>query len=407
MASVALRTEADPTLSSDLSGGLDSSTIAVLAAQALLTPHHLNAVTVHPEGNRSGADLRYARLIAAASGGRIAHHLFPLGTRHLPYSRITAVPATDEPAPSTLTQARLRGQFRWMRDRLGTRTHLTGDGGDSVLFQPPAHLADLIRHGRLGRAARETLGWARLRRTPVGPLMWDAVAMARKPRDAALADLAGQLTGQGTGNRGDVRWVSLPPMPDWAEPAAVGHLAEAARRAAEQPDVLAGLDASIRTLVDEIRDVARTATADAALAAGCGIDLHNPFLDPAVVNAVLTNPLDHRPAVHAYKPLLVRAVGDLLPPAVAARTTKGSFDTDHYAGMRANLDELMAQMDGHLAGLGLVEPQRLRKSLRRAAAGIPMPLATIEQALTAEAWLVAHYRETAPAWITQPKRSAP
>jgi asparagine synthase (glutamine-hydrolysing) len=103
----------------------------------------------------------------------------------------------------------------------------------------------------------------------------------------------------------------------------------------------------------------------------------------------------------------VRAVGDLLPPAVAARTTKGSFDTDHYAGMRANLDELMAQMDGHLAGLGLVEPQRLRKSLRRAAAGIPMPLATIEQALTAEAWLVAHYRETAPAWITQPKRSAP
>jgi asparagine synthase (glutamine-hydrolysing) len=407
MASVALRAEADLTLSSDLSGGLDSSTIAVLAARALPASHRLKAVTVHPEGDHGGADLRYARLIANASGGMIAHHLFPLSARHLPYSRITAVPPTDEPAPSTLTQARLCGQFRWMRDRLGTRTHLTGDGGDSVLFQPPAHLADLVRHGRLGRAVRETLGWARLRRTPVAPLLWDAVAMARTSRATALADLAGQLTGRGIGNRGNVRWFSLPPLPDWAEAAAVEHLAEAARRAAGHPDILTGLDASQRILVDEIREVARTAAADAALAAHCGIALHNPFLDPAVVNAVLANPLGHRPAVHAYKPLLVRALGDLLPPAVATRTTKGSFDTDHYAGMRANLDDLLGRADGHLARAGLVDPRRLRRQLRRAAAGIPMPLATIEQALITEAWLVAHHREPVPAWITRPTRSTP
>ncbi|WP_424213531.1 albusnodin/ikarugamycin family macrolactam cyclase [Streptomyces sp. BI20] len=403
---VALRTTADPTLSSDLSGGLDSTAVAVLAAQALPTPHRLNAVTIHPRGNEDGADLRYARQAAAASGGRIGHHLVPMDARHLPYSLITAVPPTDEPAPSTLTQARLRGQFRWMHDHLGTRTHLTGDGGDSILFQPPAHLADLIRHRYLRRAAGEAFGWARLRRTPVGPLLRDAAAMARTGRRQALAGLPGRLSGQDTGNRGDARWFPLLPLPGWAEPAAVGYVAEAARQAATCPDPLAGLDASVRILVDEIREVARTAVADVELAASCGIDLHNPFLDPSVVNAVLANPLERRPAVHAYKPLLIRAVGDLLPPAVAARTTKGGFDADHYAGLRANLDDLAALADGHLAELGLIDPGHLRRHLRRAAAGIPMPLATLEQALTAEAWLVAHHREPAPAWTAHPARSA-
>ncbi|MES9590465.1 albusnodin/ikarugamycin family macrolactam cyclase [Streptomyces sp. NPDC086796] len=405
--SVALRAEADPTLSSDLSGGLDSTTIAVLTAHALPTPHRLNAVTIHPEGNQDGADLRYARLTAAASGGQIVHHPFPLGAQHLPYTLITSVPPTDEPAPSTLTQARLRGQFQWMRDHLGTRTHLTGDGGDSVLFQPPAHLADLIRHRHLGRAASEAFGWARLRRVSVTPLLRDAVTMARTSRRDALSCIAEHLAGRKVGDRGSVRWFPLLPLPGWAEPDALGHVTEAARQAAECPDELSDLDASVRTLVDEIREVARTATADVELAASCGIDLHNPFLDPAVVNAVLANPLEHRPAVHAYKPLLIRAVGNLLPPEVAARTTKGSFDTDHYAGMRTNRDDLSALADGYLAGLGLIDPRRLRSHLRRAAAGIPEPLATLEQALTTEAWLVAHHREPAPAWASRPMRSTP
>ncbi|MET9917713.1 albusnodin/ikarugamycin family macrolactam cyclase [Streptomyces sp. NPDC006435] len=403
--SVALRAKADPTLSSDLSGGLDSTTVAVLATDALPAPHRLNAVTIHPEGNQDGADLRHARLAAAASGGRIVHHLLPLGIRHLPYTRIATVPPTDEPAPSTLTQARLREQFRWMCDRLGTRTHLTGDGGDSVLFQPPAHLADLIRHRHLRRATSEVFGWARLRRVSVTPLLRDAITMARTPRREALFTLAGHLTGQKADHRGNVRWFPLLPLPDWAEPDAVGHVVEAAGRAGERADRSAGLDASVRTLTEEIREVARTAAADAELAARCGIDLHNPFLDPSVVNAVLTTPLEHRPAVHAYKPLLVRAVRDLLPPEVAARTTKGGFDTDHYAGMRANLDDLSALADGHLAGLGLIDPRRLRSRLCRAAAGIPMPLAALEQALTTEAWLVAHHREPAPAWTSRPARS--
>ncbi|MFI1108213.1 MULTISPECIES: albusnodin/ikarugamycin family macrolactam cyclase [Streptomyces] len=400
---VALRVNRAPDLSCDLSGGLDSTSLAVLAAVCLPESHHLNAITIHPEGDESGADLRYARL-AAAHHGRIRHHLLPLAAEHLPYTEITAVPPTTEPAPSTLTRARLAWQLDWMRQHLGSRTHMTGDGGDSVLFQPPAHLADLLRHRQWRRTLSESLGWARLRHTSVLPLLRGAATLARTSRRSGLQDLARALAGagqQGDG-RGNVSWFAPLPLPGWATPTARRLLLDAADEAISTADPLPGLDTSLRVLIDEIREVARTAAADAELADAHGTTLHNPFLDPRTIDAVLRTPIAHRPAVHSYKPALGHAMQDLLPGAVARRSTKGSFNADHYAGMRANLPALTALADGHLADLGLLEPTRFRSHLRQAAAGIPMPLAAIEQALSAEAWCHAHHATPSPAWTTQP-----
>ncbi|MFJ9952080.1 albusnodin/ikarugamycin family macrolactam cyclase [Kitasatospora sp. NPDC091207] len=405
-AAVTLRTVADPAVSSDLSGGLDSTSVTVLAATALPAGHRLNAVTVHPDGDIGGADLHHARLAAASHPYRIAHHLLPLTDKHLPYTAITDVPVTDEPAPSTLTRARLTGQLEWMRDELGTRTHLTGDGGDSILFQPPIHLADLIRHHRLGRATGEAFGWARLRHIQVGPLLRDAARTARTTRDQALVALAHAVGTPGRNDHGKVAWFPLLPHPAWAGDPAAGLLAEAARQAAAVPDQLPGLDFAVRVLVDEIREVARTAAADVQLAAASGVDLHSPFLDPLVVDAVLTTPLGRRPPPHVYKPVLARAMSGLLPPETAARATKGSFDADHYTGLRANQRDLSALADSYLAALGLLRPGPFRRHLAQAAAGLPMPLATLEQALTVEAWLAAHHRDPAPTW-TVPTGSDP
>ncbi|MEU9744704.1 albusnodin/ikarugamycin family macrolactam cyclase [Streptomyces niveus] len=384
---VRLRVAGDPDLTCDLSGGLDSSSLALLAATARPEGGALHAVTVHPAGQTDGADLTYARL-AATRHRRLVHHLLPLGAEHLPYTGITAVPVTDEPAPSTLTRARFEGQLHWMRDRLGAHTHLTGDGGDSVLFAHPAQLADLLRHRLHRRAAAEATGWARLRHRPVLPLLREARALTRTGRAQALADLATALEDGGPpAGRGDVHWFPALPMPRWCTGSATGMLSGAVHEVAAATDPLPGLDLAVRILVDEVREVARTAAADAQLAAASGIELHNPFLDPRAVDTVLRTELRARPPVHAYKPVLARAMADVLPDALAARTTKGSFNADHYTGLRANLPQLQHLADGRLAALGLVDPALLRAHLGQAAAGIPMSLAPLEQALAAEAWL--------------------
>ncbi|MYS33583.1 asparagine synthase (glutamine-hydrolysing) [Streptomyces sp. KhCrAH-43] len=395
---VRLRVAGDPDLTCDLSGGLDSSSLALLAATARPDVGTLHTVTVHPAGQTDGADLTYARL-AAAHHPRLIHQLLPLGAEHLPYTDITTVPATDEPAPSTLTRARLEGQLHWMRDRLGSRTHLTGDGGDSVLFVPAAHLADLLRHRLHRRAAAEAAGWARLRHRPVLPLLREARTLARTSRAQALADQAAALEGgSAPAGQGDVRWFPAVPLPRWATSTAAGMLSDAVHNVAAAADPLPGLDLAARILVDEVREVARTAAADAQLAAASGIELHNPFLDGSVVDAVLRTEVWARPPVHTYKPVLVRAMSGVLPDALASRTTKGSFNADHYTGLRANLPELQHLADGRLAALGLADPALLRAHLAQAAAGIPMPLAPLEQALAAEAWLRTLDRPATP-WL--------
>ncbi len=400
--SVTARVVSDPEVSCDLSGGLDSTSVAALAAVALPYGIRLNAITIHPEGDIAGADLHYAHQAADAYSGRINHRLLAMSAKHLPYTAMSAVPATDEPAPSTITQARLMGQFRWLRKELGARTHMTGDGGDSLLFQPPVHLADLVRHGRMRRAVTEGFGWARLRRTSPVPLLHDAILVSRTTRTRALTKLVDSIGGRRHSDHGRVCWFPLLPYPSWAGAAAAPLLSASALRAASSPDRMPGLDASVRTLVDDVREVARTAVADAELAAASGIDLNNPFLDPLVVDAVLRTPIDLRPPLHSYKPLLSRAMAGLLPHAVANRQTKGGFDTDHYAGLRANIPELLELAHGRLAEMGLIDAARMVRSLGQAAAGVPMSLATLEQALGSEAWLAAHAREPEPTWTSTP-----
>ena len=101
-----------------------------------------------------------------------------------------------------------------------------------------------------------------------------------------------------------------------------------------------------------------------------------------------------------YKPLLTGALDGLLPPGLAARTTKGTFDADHHQGLRANLPAVLGLADGHLAALGLIDPRQLRTAIRHAAAGLPAVFGLLEPVLAAETWLRSLATAPAPAWAT-------
>ncbi|MFD7593682.1 albusnodin/ikarugamycin family macrolactam cyclase [Kitasatospora sp. NPDC059812] len=391
----------DGPFSTDLSGGLDSSSITLLAARQAPDSVCVTAVTVHPEGDESGADLRFARLVANSMPGRIKHHLLPTQREHLPYTGITDVPAADEPAPSTMAWAGLLRQLEWMAERFDTTLHLTGDGGDSVCSQPPVHIADLVRHRQLRAAFHQAAGWARLRHLPLSNILRQAVASARLSRTDALSVLAAQVVQGPSSAAGAVHWFPSVQLPAWAGVETLPQLRGEIERVAAAPDPLVGLDAGVRTVIDEIREVARTAQADAALAEEIGIRLRNPFLDASVVNSLLRVPLEARPPVYAYKPQLVRAMSDLLPAPLSARSTKGSFNADFYTGRRENLDALLGLADGFLSALGLVEPRALRRVLKQAAMGMPVPMGILDRTLAVEAWLLALDRESEPQWIEE------
>ena len=397
-AAVNLRLNAASQPTVDLSGGYDSSALALLAAERQSPGRRMTAVTVRAARVSDGGDLTYSRLVAQHPG--IAHRLMPIGEKQLPYSALDAVPATDEPAPSTIAHARFWTQLQWMGDVCHSDSHLTGDGGDTVLCSPPIMVADLIAARRYRRAAAEALAWARLRRISGLSVLARAYRTARTPRSAALQALEHTLrTGQPRGDAGG-GWFPMAAFPEWATRRARELAAEVVWETADLVGQDPRHDLTAYVIAEAIAEVGRTARADAQLAEPAGIALHNPFTDSRVVDACLSIPLDERPGPAEYKPILREALADLFPAGLAARTTKGSYTSDYYGGIRANLATLYELADGQLADLGLIDPAGLRRTLRLAAAGIPAAFVTIEPVIRTEVWLRAMDAAPAIPWTT-------
>jgi asparagine synthase (glutamine-hydrolysing) len=396
-AAVNVRVDAASAPTVDLSGGYDSSALALLAAERVSPDRTMTAVTVHADGITDGGDLTYSHRVAQHPG--ITQRLMPIGQDQLPYSRLDRVPATDEPAPSTVAHARFSAQLHWMRDVCGSDCHLTGDGGDSLLCSPPLMLADLLNAGRYPRAVKEALAWSRLRRISALPLLASALRTMRTPRSVALHAFADALHAGQSSDPSAVAWFHATASPAWATTEVRERAANlAAAAAAASPDPANDLTAHV--LAETMADVGRTARADVQLAEAAGIALHNPITDSRVIDTCLSVPLRARPGPAAFKPILRAAMADLFPTELAARTTKGSFTSDYYGGIRTNLNSLAALADGRLADLGLLHPTGLQRTLRLAAAGVPAAFVTVEPVIRAEVWLSAIHAAPDIPWIT-------
>lgn len=113
-AAVAVRVDKAESPTADLSGGYDSTSLVLLAAQRLRPHRSVTGVTLHPDGITDGGDVSYARLAGQMPG--VDHQWLPLDAEHSPYGHLDRVPPTDEPAPSTLGYASFSAQLRWLRD---------------------------------------------------------------------------------------------------------------------------------------------------------------------------------------------------------------------------------------------------------------------------------------------------
>ncbi|MFJ8473866.1 albusnodin/ikarugamycin family macrolactam cyclase [Kitasatospora sp. NPDC094011] len=338
--------------SCDLSGGLDSSTLAALAAQC----GPVTGLTYHPKGRDSGGDIDHARAVAKAFPA-IRHRFMALGPEHLPFADLGGLPPTDEPAPSAMVHAQLGSQLDLLRTE-GVEVHLTGDGGDSLFMPPPVHMADLARSGRLVRLAGDAQAWARLYRASP----WTALSAACNAPDKLGGTTASRpwLTRYAC----DLADAVTTPYGDAID---LGH--------------------ADRHLLEEARYVGRSAATENQLAAAHGIEMHNPFTDARIVETVLAVPAPERWSARRYKPLLTDTVTRLLPPGVLQRGAKGVFVADHHHGLRANRAAVMDLTGGYLADLGLIHPAALRSLLGSAALGVDIPWGLLEPVLGTELWL--------------------
>ncbi|MFJ6718992.1 asparagine synthase-related protein [Streptomyces sp. NPDC091259] len=351
---VRLRVDAAGSVSADLSGGLDSTTVCALAAGLSTAP--LPVLTM-PSRDPGDDDVHWARLAAAEIDG-LEHILLDIDEIPLFYSGLLDVRGpVDEPLPTILDQPRqLVGHDRLLAG--GSRLHLTGMGGDHVLWGHPAHYRDLLTSRPL-TALRSIRGYRAQNRWSLRETL--AVLADSRPYGQWLADVADDVTApRPAPHSPDVFGWDIPPrLPVWATTDAAASVRRSLREAARtaQPR------GTTRALHNEIHTLHHGTRATRVLhqvAEHSGLPLASPFLDDRVVEACWSVRSEERATPWEFKPLLKRAMRGRMPDALLRRTTKGEASADAANGLRENRERLAELwQDSLLAKAGLVDAGKL------------------------------------------------
>ncbi|MEW1658829.1 asparagine synthase-related protein [Streptomyces sp. NPDC093707] len=306
----------------DVSGGLDSTAVGILAAEV----GEVQAVT-YADSYTSAEDLRFARRAAAHMG--IDLEVGHGDVEHLPFAWRASQPVPDQPAAASLTMAQ---HSLYLEPASGLGIHFTGNGGDVVLDSSSAAWVGMVQSGDRRAARREVARWARARNRAPRDL-WRAVTRTAGMGYAdALEEAALQLEAGGSveARSGVWTWCHVGQSSTWLTTQGRHQVAALLRGAATSTTAplradLAEQQASLRLVGADARDTASLATA-------WGVRPVHPYLDNRVVRAAFRIDPVERHGVTSFKPLLAAAVPHL-PRWLTERTSKGSFSRQCVAGM--------------------------------------------------------------------------
>ncbi|MEV8456127.1 asparagine synthase-related protein [Streptomyces sp. NPDC052095] len=399
-----------PGIGADLSGGSASATLALLAAglpglPGTLLGHgtgagtRLLAVTLNDlTAHGHEEELERARVIAADP--RLHHVVVPAGEEALPYAGLGGGPLTDEPAPALVVAERHRRRLA-----SGSADHFVGGGARQVLDAHPARLADLLMDRRRRHLLRPVAALARAE----GPSAHSLVVPLTVYRAARRLSRTSYRTGlelaadrlpdanrnapaldtPAEASLDALAWSRPGPAARWLTGEALAEVAARLQDAAVRPvSVQRPGEARARAVL------ARYAADHRILeqaAENRSQRLHAPFLDNQVVRAARALPESLRVQPGARATVLRRVlagagVHDL--PSGWGAPSHATADATARTGLRTALPELIALFEAPLlADAGLVEARVVRKALRAAADGAPLPLDGLAHLASTELWL--------------------
>ncbi|MDQ1024148.1 asparagine synthase (glutamine-hydrolyzing) [Streptomyces umbrinus] len=392
------------TVSAELSGGLDSTSLCFLTAheQERTRPAGAKLVTLgwrslDPENDDAAWAARAAARLPGSEHVTPAPDQWPLWYSDLPALTGDAVP-TDEPGPWVRDGARMAALCRLMTGR-GSRLHLMGGGGDELFSTFPSHLHDHVRRHPLAayariRTQRASQHW------PLGQLLRQLAD--RRTFGQWLAAWAQGLTAAGPSSSALVRgapstaWGVESRMPPWATRDAAAAVRSLLREAAESAEPLAPQRGQ-HTALACVRTGGRGLRQLDQVTSRRGLGQAAPYLDDQVIEAALAIRVAERSTPGRYKPVLAEAMRGIVPDDVLRRHTKGEYSTDFHVSLRHNRADLVELFDGSRLGrAGLIDDAAVRASLL----GVhptPEGLRSLSSSLGSEIWLRAR-----PAHIRPP-----
>ncbi len=361
----------------DLSGGVDSSSIASVAAQRRNT---LGLRTVSVIFDESTLSDEREWSVTAARALDVEQHCIN-GDAHHPFSRLReAVEYWEEPHAASAFFAVHEAYGRLLRGT-GAPILLTGIGAEAVVMnkhQVPVYLADLLRRGRVGALGRELMRWQRVLRIPLGNLVWRYCVRPVVSRSL-------------------VSYEWSPEVHDWIEPTFARRWDLGARaRNGGMPPVDGGVaDQWHVEAIGRVTGFLLRGYLDKVC------DIRYPFLHRPLVELALSTPWSAKEIPGEPKALLRRAMRGVLPEEIRGRTQVVSTGHAVYAGLRKEWPALERVAGSSiLVELGIVNRERLQNALHLARQGHALHLGGLLSTLTLDAWLQHVGHKGGAAWLS-------
>lgn len=366
-------------VSTDLSGGMDSTTVAFFAHR--VSPHLLTVF--RPGIDQSNDDQAWTQRAMRALPG--SDHIEISADANAPWFSGWLDPG-EHSLESPLPSSRTSEYFRTIADAVssaGSVRHLTGIGGDE-LFHPGF---SLIRdHSRSHPA------WAlRAARAAQAMGRWTSIATMRALysretysawRRRAANSLMDPTELQGTP---PMDWEPRPLLPPWAASSSVGLVRQILLEDTE--DVRPSWNLSQHEALSLITLSGSLIRRFSPLFEARGVSYEAPLLDDRLIELALSiDPVDRIQGA-AYKPVLSAAGAGVVPADLLGRQTKGDYSREAFAGIRHSRPAILAGFEeSELARRGLIDVNRFRAALTGVHTDTRM-FQFLDPTLTAEAWL--------------------
>ncbi len=309
-----------------LSGGMDSTSVALLARDEIRTgkgqyPLHTLSL-VYDKFPILARERPYIESVLENETEIVAHRL--PGDKLLDFDSFIDPPLHDEPYSGLWCLAKDRATVK-VASQIGAATLLTGIGADEIHEMHPYYLSDLLRQGRFFRAWQEATKWAQAKDCnpwgflqPFGivPLIpvWLLELFGSQQHDLSIAP-----------------WIRK----DFADRYDLKSRAiENINKTYHLCDQTC-LSVTLSTLASRPGDVLRW-----SVATPLGIAIAHPFLDSRVLALGLGIQKQIIPEPSKMKPVLAEAMRNLLPQKIANRKRKGHFNEVYYLGLAKNVQAL-------------------------------------------------------------------
>ncbi|HVS37261.1 MAG TPA: asparagine synthase-related protein [Gemmataceae bacterium] len=351
-------------VASHLSGGMDSTAVALLARDALgQAPGRppLHAVSLVFE--RLDGLSRETPYVESALGqaGLVPHRV--RGDDLLDYDGFVNPPQHDEPWAG-LFRANLLGKMVQAAVGVGADTLLTGYGAEAVIDQAPHHLADLLRRSRLLSAWRDAKAWGLAKNRSAWSFLWKfgvaplLPAAWRPHKPGAVAP-----------------WI----RPEFTRSQALRQRALRHLKPAHRSSTVAAAIAMLQSTHGDCLSW--------YAAAPHGLAHVHPFLDTRFASLCLGIQSRFRQDPRSQKPLLACAMRDVLPEAIRNRRSKGHYNALVHRGLARNLPFLETLIrEAPVDDLGVFDKEVLIQHLHQTSLGY-MPTGMLDKLNLTLAWL--------------------